>query len=275
MSVRLAACCRLDSKGGITCYKLVEETPAPAACSAHPEVKISSAAHHRLLTLTWVYTWQEAHACCASHSQHKSQALTRAAWVVEICSGLHCLAEGVVSITFAARASQISLLIFGLDSLVEVASVLLVLWTLRGWSIGKARERLATGGIGLLLVLLACAATAASIVHLVRHETPESATPGLIIGCVSTFDMLCFAAVKRYLARRLHSPVLASDAVCSLACAALGVVLVIGSAVYIAHPSVWWIDAAGALVLAVLIVREGCMMARNALSNEFKVGGCC
>ena len=244
----------------------------------------------------------------AAHSQCR---LLRAAVVVEALSGLHCLAEGaasitlaadslqlsistselvvqatatchvnilsagVASITLAALHGQLSLLLFGLDSVVEVASVMLVLWSLQGRHIGKARERTATGGIGLLLVLLAAAAVAASVVHLVRHETPDAATAGLVIGCISTFDMLCFAAIKRYLARRLGSKCLVADATCSLACASLGVVLVIGSAVYMTHPRVWWVDAAAALLLSALICREGLGMVQNARSPDFEIGGCC
>ncbi|CAL8460949.1 g480 [Coccomyxa elongata] len=43
----------------------------------------------------------------------------RWAWAIEIASGLHCAAEGAVSIFFATRDGQISLLLFGLDSVIE------------------------------------------------------------------------------------------------------------------------------------------------------------
>ena len=194
---------------------------------------------------------------------------------MEVASGVHCTIEGVASITFAAMNGQLSLLLFGLDSVIEVASVLLVMWRLSGRQAQKRRERIATGGIGMLLVLLFCAAVSASIVHLVHRDHPETATAGLVISSISTFDMICFWLVKRYLAQKIQSSCLASDATCSLACALLGGVLLIGSIIFIVDPSVWWIDAAAALALSLFIVREGFFMIRNACSADFEIGGCC
>ena len=87
--------------------------------------------------------------------------------------------------------------------------------------------------------------------------------------------MLCFYCVKRYLARKLHSKCLALDATCSLACSSLALVLIIGSAVFMTHPSIWWVDPAAALVLCLFICKEGVAMIRNACSADFEVGRCC
>ena len=180
-----------------------------------------------------------------------------------------------MSITLAAKNHQLSLLLFGLDSVIEVASVLLVMWRLSGRQTAQRRERVATGGIGVLLLLLLCAAVSASIVHLVKHAHPETAVPGLIISCISTLDMLGFWLVKRHLAKKIQSKCLASDATCSLACASLGAVLFLGSIIFLLRPSVWWIDAAAALMLSVFIGKEGWGMLQNACSPDFEIGGCC
>ena len=214
------------------------------------------------------------------HHHHSSATATARkilvwAWIVEVASLLHCAAEGAVSITLAAIHGQLSLLLFGLDSVIEVASGILVLWHLSGRQAKASRERIATGGIGTLLLLLCCAAIAASTVRLVRHEKPDNSLAGLVIGSVSAFDMICFFVAKRYLARKLSSRAIASDATCSLVCCLLGVTLIIGSAVYIKHPSVWWIDAAAALVLCIFIAKEGVGMVRNACSASFEPGCCC
>ena len=199
----------------------------------------------------------------------------KCAWAVELASGLHCAAEGAVSITFAVRDKQISLMLFGLDSVVEVGSVLLVMWRLSGARAAISKERLATGGIGMLLILLFCAAVAASTVHIVQHAQPESSLPGLIISSVSLFDMLVLSAAKLFLSKKLGSSCLAADAKCSLLCSLLSLCLLVGSIAFLVRPSVWWVDAAAALVLSVLIVKEGVDMVRNALSSNFVVGGCC
>lgn len=196
-------------------------------------------------------------------------------WVLEVASGMHCTIEGIASIILASKDRQLSLLLFGLDSVIEVASVLLVMWRLSGRQAAQRRERIATSGIGALLLLLMCAAIAASIVHLVEHDRPETAVAGVVISCISTMDMVCFWLLKRHLAKKVQSKCLASDATCSLVCALLGAVLFIGSIVFLLRPSVWWIDAAAALLLSVFIGKEGFGMLRNACSANFEIGGCC
>ena len=285
MFLQTAYCCKLDDDGAVRCYQMLqaaEQLPCVVCptdlevCRSEYDVPGSKLQLACSLACGQHFARKPLQAGCAHAAEAaRPTKFVLMAWIVEALSGIHCLAEGVVSITLAAKHGQFSLLLFGLDSIIEVASVLLVFWTLRGWKIGKARERMATGSIGGLLLLLACAAIAASIVHLVRHEEPETAIAGLIIGCISTFDMLCFSAVKTFLARKLHSKVLAADATCSLACASLGLVLVVGSAVYITNPSVWWVDAAAALLLSLLITREGFNALKNACSADFEVGGCC
>ena len=199
----------------------------------------------------------------------------RCAWTVEIISVIHCTIEGALSLTFAARDRQISLMLFGLDSIIEVAAVFLVMWQLSGARTAASRERLACGLIGVLLVLLACAAISASIVHLVQHALPESTVPGLIISAVSLFDMLLLSAAKFCIGRKLQSQCLLSDAKCSLMCSSLSLCLLVGSVAFLLQPRAWWVDAAAALALSVLILKEGIGMLRHATSSNFVVGGCC
>jgi hypothetical protein len=197
------------------------------------------------------------------------------AWAVEIASGLHCAAEGALSIYFATRDGQISLLLFGLDSVIEIGSVLLVMWRLSGARTAVSKERLACGGIGTLLILLFGAAIAASTIHLVQRAQPETSVPGIIISSVSFFDMLLLSAAKMFLSKQLDSQCLASDAKCSLLCSLLSLCLLVGSVAYKVQPAAWWVDAAAALALSLFILKEGVDMVRNALSSNFVVGGCC
>ena len=199
----------------------------------------------------------------------------RCAWAVEVISVIHCTIEGALSLTFASRDRQISLMLFGLDSIIEVAAVVLVMWRLSGARTAASRERLACGSIGALLILLACAAVSASTVHLVQHALPESTVPGLIISAVSFFDMLLLSAAKFYIGRRLHSQCLLSDAKCSLMCSSLSLCLLVGSIAFLVQPQAWWVDAAAALALSVLILKEGTGMLRHAISAHFVPGGCC
>ena len=61
-------------------------------------------------------------------------------------------------------------------------------------------KRIVTGGVGVLLLLLVCAAISASIVHLLRRDAPETAVAGLVISCISTVDMLAVWLIKRRVA---------------------------------------------------------------------------
>ena len=212
---------------------------------------------------------------CAGVAQPLEKRWLRCAWAIEIISAIHCTLEGALSLTFAARDRQISLMLFGLDSIIEVAAVFLVMWRLSGARTAVSKERLACGSIGALLILLACAAISASIVHLVQNALPESTVPGLIISAVSFFDMLLLSAGKFYIGRKLQSQCLLSDAKCSLMCSSLSLCLLVGSISFLLQPQAWWVDAAAALALSVLILKEGVGMSRNATASDFAAGGCC
>ena len=129
------------------------------------------------------------------------------------------------------------------------------------------------GAIGGLLLLLACAATSASIVALTRREHPETAVFALVISSISLALLTAMWAAKRHLAKALDSALLASDATCSFACARLSLALLLGAVIFKAVPGAWWVDAAAALVLSVLFAKEGADMVRAARSPSF-TGGC-
>lgn len=68
--------------------------------------------------------------------------------------------------------------------------------------------------------------------------------------------MVFLYRAKMRLARETGSRTLRSDAVCSLACVWLSLVLLAGSALYAAF-GIWWADSLSALLIAGLIAREG------------------
>ncbi len=196
--------------------------------------------------------------------QHRALVL---AWITV----LYNLVEGGVSITFGLSDGSISLAGFGLDSLVEVGSAMVVLWRLQGGDL--ERERRATRIIGILFLLLALSVTAGSVLQLVRREHPHTTVPGMVISGLSLSFMVFLWRAKRRVARGLNSAALAADAACSLACLQLSAVLLVGSLGFELWPSLWWADSTAALVLALLITREGLGMVRAARRADFQ-GGC-
>jgi divalent metal cation (Fe/Co/Zn/Cd) transporter len=186
--------------------------------------------------------------------------------------------EGVVSMAFGVRGDSVALAGFGADSFIEVASALVVLWRFRGESglAGRLRltdERRATKIIGWLFVLLAAGTALASGLRLWQREAPETTVPGAVIATVSLAFMVFLWRAKLSVARALDSATVAQDAACSRACITLSVILLGGSLLYWLAPALWWVDAAAALGLAVLIGREGAGTVRAAAKEEFS-GGC-
>lgn len=188
------------------------------------------------------------------------------------------LLEGLVSIYFGIEEESVALAGFGGDSLIEVASAVLVLWRFRGES-GRAegmsidRERRATFGIGLLFLLLALITVAASASQLVSRAHPDTTVPGLVISALSLSFMFLLWSAKRKAGLALDSATVMKDAACSMACIQLSFVLFAGSLLYFVVPALWWADAAAALLIAGLIAREGWETVRSARSPDFS-GGC-
>jgi divalent metal cation (Fe/Co/Zn/Cd) transporter len=188
------------------------------------------------------------------------------------------LIEGAVSIAFGVGEESVALAGFGVDSLIEVASASLILWRFRseahvGSEISIGRERKATLGIGILFLLLAAITLAASVFQLKAGSHPTTTLPGLVISAASLSFMFWLWASKRRVAAQLNSASIMKDAACSLACIKLSVVLFAGSLVFWTFPALWWADSVAALLLGILIGKEGWETVGAARHPEFS-GGC-
>lgn len=210
--------------------------------------------------------------CCSSSANTRWH--RRALALAWITVGYN-LVEGGVSIAFGVADDSVALWGFGLDSLVEVASALVVLWRLRGDLLAKAteRERHATLTIGGLFLLLAATVAWGSLTQLIQRHHPDTTLPGMVIAALSLSFMVFLWRAKLRVSRELDSAALASDAACSLACIQLSAVLFVGSLLYWARPALGWVDAAAGLGLALLIAREGIQGIRAARRPDFS-GGC-
>ena len=195
----------------------------------------------------------------------------RALWL----SGLtivYNLVEGLVSMRFGWTDDSVALFGFGADSFIEVASALLVLWKLMDHG-NLARERKATTAIGWLFLWLGAGVAGGALLQLAARSHPPTTLPGLIIAALSLSFMVFLWQAKLRAARALDSATVAADAACSRACIQLSAVLFLGSLLYLVVPALWWADATAALILALLIAREGYGMVRAARSECF-TGGC-
>ncbi|KAF9225950.1 hypothetical protein BS17DRAFT_807443 [Gyrodon lividus] len=206
---------------------------------------------------------------------------------ISIFSVFYNTAEGVVSVVYGVDSSSHSLIFFGIQSVMEVISSVLVTWRFlcamkpgdeddvdHTRSNALRVERIATIGIGLLLIALAVAAIATSIASLVVHDHPNTSTPSLIIAASTSFISILLWLVKRYLARALNSSTMNGEALCALSCVQFGGVILVGSLIYRVWRGGWWADSAAAIVIALLFGREGIKMMRWAQNKDFN-GNCC
>lgn len=200
------------------------------------------------------------------------------AMALSMATMLFNLLEGMLAIRFGWEDHSVALAGFGVDSLVEVASAALIYWRFRrdgglGGVAGSRKERLATRGIGGMLLVLAAGTAAGAVPPLLHHAPPETALPGLFISTASLGAMFLLWRAKVRTASVLNSRALRSDAACSRACMQLSSAILLGSLLFWISPRFWWCDAAAALLIASLIAKEGLEGVRASLHPEFS-GGC-
>jgi divalent metal cation (Fe/Co/Zn/Cd) transporter len=172
------------------------------------------------------------------------------------------VAEGLIAVLAAAAAGSIALLAFGVDSFVECASGLVLLWRLHAERHAADREaierldRRAHRLVGLSLFALALYVAADAGLSLWRRETPGTSLVGIVLTTISIFVMLWLARAKRRLAARLQSRALEADAFQTSACFWLSM-LALGGLALNALFGWWWADPVAALAMCWPIVSEG------------------
>lgn len=204
-----------------------------------------------------------------------SLGLVQMAKFLSLITIFYNIIEGMVSIYFGIEDGSVSLLGFGLDSFVEVASAIIVLLKLRNENpdLNLAHERKATFYIGLLFVVLSISVTGNAGYELVNRHHPETTIAGVIVSVLSLSFMFFLWRKKAEVGFKMNSSTVMADAHCSLACIKLSVILFFGSVIYWIAPGLWWIDSSAALVLGVLIFKEGYELIQNSRKKDF-VGGC-
>merc|ERR1711879_327837 len=100
-----------------------------------------------------------------------------------------------------------------------------------------------------LLVLFCIFAIAGGAFRLYERERPDTTFWGMAIGGVCVVVMMSIYYIKTKAAVMLNSSALMSDAACSLGCTKLSTMLFLGSLLYYEMPSLWWVDAATAIVI--------------------------
>lgn len=169
------------------------------------------------------------------------------------------LAEAGVAIAASLRAGSIALLSFGLDSLIEVSSGLVILWRLHSDSDAAKRERvefIAARAVSVCFVTLALYIAVDGGHALWSGRAPSESILGIIVAAASLIAMPLLARAKRGVARELESGAMHADSRQTDVCAYLSGILLVGLLLN-AILGWWWADAVAGLVMVPLILNEG------------------
>jgi divalent metal cation (Fe/Co/Zn/Cd) transporter len=185
----------------------------------------------------------------------RQRVLAHRAQLLAGASVLYNIVEGIVALAAGTVASSSALVSFGLDSAVEVASGLIILWQFRH-PMPESRERRAQQLIAMSFFALAAYVTYDSIRSLVTGERVHVSIVGIVLAVASLVIMPLISWGKRRTGRELDSSAVVADSVQALLCTYLSAILLVGL-LGNAFFGWWWLDPIAALVIAVIAVREG------------------
>jgi divalent metal cation (Fe/Co/Zn/Cd) transporter len=168
-------------------------------------------------------------------------------------------AEGLVSIVAGLVAGSVSLIGFGLDSLIEVTSGMALLWRLHH-DLNPSRrediERTTLRIVGWCFVALAVYILYESGSALIRGEAPERSIPGIVVAAASLVVMPILATAKHRVAVGLGSAAMQADSRQTDFCTYLSGIL-LGGLLLNAVAGWWWADPVAGLVMVPIIAKEG------------------
>jgi divalent metal cation (Fe/Co/Zn/Cd) transporter len=166
--------------------------------------------------------------------------------------------EAIIS---GIAAHSITLLAFGIDSLIELASAGVLIWRLtvelrHGQTFAESAERAASRIGGALLFALAAYIVGAVGWSLWTRQGQAFSWPGFLISVAAMPVMWVLSRRKLRIADALGSRALRTDAVESITCGWLSFVVVIGLLAQLALGA-WWVDSIASLAIVWLLVKEG------------------
>src|SRR6266403_1696555 len=173
--------------------------------------------------------------------------------------------EGAASLLLGWASKSLLLEAFGIDSVIELFSATVLLWRLRVEAGGTATsehldvvERRAARLVGYSLYVLVAYVILNSGYGLFiakRVTDTHESVWGILIGAVAKIGMPILAGYKLKVAARLNSRALRADAVESITCGYLSIVLIVGLATT-RILGWWWLDSVAALALIPFIIKE-------------------
>ncbi|WP_448641343.1 cation diffusion facilitator family transporter [Geodermatophilus sp. URMC 63] len=191
--------------------------------------------------------------------------LGRRAQLLAGASVTYNVIEAVIAISAGVVAGSVALVGFGLDSVVEVSSGLIILWQFRH-RLPESREQQALRLMAFSFFALAAYVTVESARALLTGSDPDSSPVGIGLAVASLIVMPFLSWAQRRTGRALGSNAVVADSTQTLLCTYLSAVLLLGL-VLNATLGWSWADPVAGLVIAAVAVREGVQAWRGE--------GCC
>jgi len=191
----------------------------------------------------------------------KNPGLWRTALLLEYFTVAYNAAEAVLSILFGSLAGSIALVGFGLDSIVESLSGLILVWRLRRHGSGSREEeekieRTAQKFVAAAFIVLGLYVLYESAEKLLGNEPVQSSFAGILIAISSILIMPVLAWKKQAVGEAIGSKALVADSRETIACAFLSVGLLAGlgaNAIF----GFWQADPLAGIVIVLFLFREG------------------
>lgn len=181
--------------------------------------------------------------------------LGRRAQLLAAASVTYNVIEAVIAITAGLVAGSVALVGFGLDSVVEVSSGLIILWQFRH-RLPESRERQALRLLAISFFALAAYVTFESVRALATGNDPDASPAGIGLAIASLIVMPFLSWAQRRTGKALGSNAVVADGTQTLLCTYLSAVLLVGL-ILNATLGWGWADPIAGLVIAAVAVREG------------------
>jgi len=170
--------------------------------------------------------------------------------------------EAIIAIGSGTVAGSTALVAFGIDSLIEVSSALVVLWRLlRAGPNSSVEDALEIDArahllVGITFFLLAAYVLVDASLALINRTVPEGSPVGTALAIASLIAMPLLASAKRRTGIQMGSKALQADAIETWLCAYLSFALLLGL-VLNSQFGLWWADPAAALAMVPFMVWQG------------------
>jgi divalent metal cation (Fe/Co/Zn/Cd) transporter len=167
------------------------------------------------------------------------------------------IVEFAIAVGAGVAAGSIALVAFGVDSLIEVAAGLTIVWRFSGSRLASATsERRAQQIIAFSYFLLAAYVAVESVRDLASGNEPGVSWVGIGLAAFTAPTMPLLARAKRRVGHALGSAATVGEGGQNMICAYLSVALLAGLLLN-ALVGWWWADPLAALVIGAVAVREG------------------